>query len=327
MKIRMSFPLFAAIAVAFAFLIQGCYTELATVDEPEDAYSWTNDDEDTSEYAETPYEDEQDDSYWQSHRYLGFRYYHPSWSIGIYSDPWYDDYAYVYGTSWWHWHDPWYSSWYRWGYYPGWWWDPPVVAYWYSPFRYYPHYGYPYYGATGWRDSYSSTTSRNSGVRRTDGGIRRESGDRMTLPTAGGTRGTATAPAAGRNRSTDVNRTPSTRTETRRTEGRVSSGSTTRTPSSPTRPPSGERREVRPPSNTRERSSSTPPSGSSRRSSGESRSNERSSRSEETPRTAPSSPAPSYSPPTHSSPPSSAPSSPPASSGGGSRRESGGSRR
>ena len=132
-----------------AILFQGCYTQLMT--SREEYPSYREEQQSAGQYDSTYYGEDNDN--WQTHQYIGFSYYYPSWR-----SYWAWDYGCVYPTYW----DPW-------------WWGSI-----YFPYDYYPHYWgyrYPSYGYYGHHNlyghSYASYTRpyriRNSGYQRGGG--------------------------------------------------------------------------------------------------------------------------------------------------------------
>ncbi len=306
MKNRLVFSFGIGAMMLGALALQGCYTQLVTMEDDNSDTSYQPAPADTSESAPPQQEYGYEDDYynWRPGAYLGFSYYpvwHSYWVSDPYwaSDPWY--------------YDPWY--WPGSYYWPRpWLYGAPLIAY-YPGYYYYsnPHYDGYGYGDYRWRTYAGSTPyrTRNSGYRRTSGDVRGTylyggssvMGGASTLPSAGRTgrvEGSSTgrsAPAGTTNRGSV---TPTTRS-TPSSSGTTQRGSTTRRSErmySPGVQQPQHRAEPAPSGRSRER-----------RSSGWTRSPERRE----------SSPAPRYSPPARSSAPSSPP---PSNSGGGSRGSS-----
>ena len=124
-------------------LLQGCYTQVATIQQEEPSY---RQEEQYTQQNDSTYNNDSDN--WQPHNYVGFSYYYPGWCSN-----WAWDYGCVYPTYW----DPWY-------------WGPAF----YIGYSYYPHYwGYwnSYSGYNRWaygsRFNYSRPyASRNIGYQR-----------------------------------------------------------------------------------------------------------------------------------------------------------------
>ncbi len=308
MKNRLLFSLGIGALTLGAFALQGCYTQLAMMEENDSSASYESQPADTSESA-APQQDYgyEDDYYqWRPGAYLGFSYYpvwHSYWVSDPYwmSDPWYYDPWYWPGAS--YWPRPWVYG-------------APLISFY--PGYYYSSYPHSYYGTTygdyGWRTNGESTPyrTRNSGYRRTGGDTRgvylyggsSAGGGSASLPTAGrsgrveGTFTGRSAPAGTTNRGAV--------TATRRSTPSASPGTTQR--GSTTR---RTERMYNPGVQQPQHRAEPAPSGGSRerRSSGWTRSPQRTE----------SSPAPRYSPPARSSAPSSPP---PSNSGGGSQGSS-----
>ncbi|MBN1397004.1 MAG: hypothetical protein JXA06_03130 [Bacteroidetes bacterium] len=145
------------------FLLQGCYTRLAVIedDEYQDAPEYTYyQEEDTTYQEEQPVDNQYYDDdyyyredYWRPRNYVGFHYYYPSWRF---SWGWTGCYYPSYWDPWWSPYDPYYgwSSYYS--YYP-------YYSYWY------PYYGYNYYVGH-YSNHYYGT--RNSGYQRGSNALR-----------------------------------------------------------------------------------------------------------------------------------------------------------
>ncbi len=289
--------------VGSLLVLQGCYTQLATYDEPAPYASYEPEYPTTDETAENGSPDSLvvDDSSavtdeWTDDRrpQIGFDYYYPAWYPPVVM------------------YDPWYS-WDPWGCtvaYP-WWWNRPYYGWtafggWY----YYDHGLYASHGHSGWYRPEGPAVTRTSGTRRSGSTTRRDY-DGVRSMSVGGGSSAGSIPTRGTSTRGDV------RAATPSTAGRnAASGTATRPAPSTTRTRSSDRQSSAP-----SRSWSLPelfgrPSGSSSGSSGSSSSSSGGSdrsagRGETVSRPAPSAPAPSPAP--------SRSSSPPPSSNGGSR--------
>lgn len=122
------------------FLLQGCYTRFATMQEEDSSYQ---EEQQSAVQNDSSYYGEDNDN-WQPHQYLGFSYYYPGWR-----SYWSWDYGCIYPSYW----DPWY-------------WGPAF----YIGYSYYPHHwgywnSYSGYGYGHARYPRSFVT-RNSGYQR-----------------------------------------------------------------------------------------------------------------------------------------------------------------
>ena len=189
-----------ALPILFAgasLITQGCYTRLAMVDDESEAYV-----RDEEKPAATDTTAATNDDQWYPHRYVGFEYYHPAWTVGYSYDPWYVD--------------PWYDT--PWGpgcgYYG--WWGPPIVSYYYPTRFYYGGYGYSNwaYHNSGFRSGVPG--SRAAGYRRTGGTVRTDYRGSASLPGGG-----SLSPAGGLSRGATVTSPGLPAAGTRRVDGRT----------------------------------------------------------------------------------------------------------
>ena len=132
-----------------AILLQGCYTQVATLREEEPSY---RQEEQYSQQNDSTYNNDDNNGYWQPHNYVGFSYYYPGWCS--YS-AW--DYGCVYPGYW----NPWY-----WG------------SAFYLGYSNYPHYGgywnsyskYNHWALGGHYNNMRQFATRNSGYQRNGSG-------------------------------------------------------------------------------------------------------------------------------------------------------------
>lgn len=292
-------------------LLQGCYTQLATIDDRE-PYSAYEPEDTNGAFAESELGDSLavadsgavvDEWSNEQRPLIGFDYYYPSWypPVIVY-DPWYawDPWGCTVAYPWW-----WERPWFAWGVYNSWY-------YYDRPWHSYAHSG-------SWYEPNGRSTTRTSGTRRSGPSARRDY-DGVRSMSVGGSSSAGSVPARSSAGRTEV------RASTPGTAGRsAAAGASNRpAPSSGRTRVAGEGRSSAPArswslpdlfgrssgsSGSRSSTSTSSSSGGSDRSSGRTESVSR--------------PAPSYSPPPSSSAPSRS-SSPPPSSGGG--QSSGGTR-
>ncbi len=197
MKTRHILPALALAGASVSFL-PGCYTQLATYNDSEPGYS-----DDSYEYREETAPQVYDDTYYNYPRtrfWLSFSYGYPDW---YYYTPSYSYYPYY---------------WDRWNYtviypYP-WWWDWPyyghVHSHWYTHRPLFYSYHDPYYT---YRPG-GTTTTRNSGVRRSGTERRR---DYDPGRSSGTVRAGAATPSGGRTSAVGERETPTRSAPTGRT--------------------------------------------------------------------------------------------------------------